>query len=130
MISKLITKLRLIALTEQGLNNCEHAKILNAAANTIEELSAKLASANMERSTAYYNDGWIPVSERLPDSGRKVLLQTEGNQMTVAFLDKKLKWYADSGDHFCTDLCAKPIAWQPLPDPYEPKGENHGESNI
>lgn len=64
---------------------------------------------------------WIPCSERLPEKGRKVLLQTEGSQMTVAFLDKKLKWYVDSGDYFCTDLSAKPIAWRPLPEPY--KGE-------
>lgn len=37
------------------------------AADTIETLSAKLSAANMERSTAYYNDGWIPCSERLPE---------------------------------------------------------------
>lgn len=62
---------------------------------------------------------WIPCSERLPSTGRKVLLQTKGNQMVVAFLDKKNKWYVDSGDYFCTDLCAEPIAWQPLPESYK-----------
>lgn len=62
---------------------------------------------------------WIPCSERLPSAGRKVLLQTKGNQMVVAFLDKKNKWYVDSGDYFCTDLCAEPIAWQPLPESYK-----------
>lgn len=62
---------------------------------------------------------WIPCSERLPSAGRKVLLQTKGNQMVVAFLDKKNKWYVDSGDYFCTDLCAESIAWRPLPEPYK-----------
>lgn len=61
---------------------------------------------------------WIPVSERLPDKGRTVLLQTEGNQMAVAFLNKKSEWYVDSGDYYCTDLSAKPIAWMPLPEPF------------
>ena len=41
-------------------------KTFRDAADTIEELSAKLATTNMERSTAYYDDSWIPCSERLP----------------------------------------------------------------
>lgn len=72
-------------------------------------------------------DKWIPCSERLPEVGRKILLQTQGKQMTVAFLGKKHMWYSDSGDGFCTSLCVKPIAWTPLPQPY--KGESHGKFN-
>jgi hypothetical protein len=62
---------------------------------------------------------WILCDEKLPDKGMTVLLQTAGNQMTVAFLDKKSEWYVDSGDYFCTNLCAKPIAWMPLPEAYK-----------
>lgn len=40
---------------------------LHCAADTIEALYAKLQAANMERSTAYYNGGWIPVSVRQPE---------------------------------------------------------------
>lgn len=90
----------------------ETEEVLKEAADAIEMLLAKLEAR-------VQNGEWIPCSERLPSAGRKVLLQTKGNQMVVAFLDKKNKWYVDSGDYFCTDLCAEPIAWQPLPEPYK-----------
>ena len=41
------------------------------AADTIETLSAKLHAANMERSSAHYHGGWIPVSERTPEMNKE-----------------------------------------------------------
>lgn len=41
--------------------------LLREAADTIKVQSAKIHAYAMERSTAYYNGGWIPVSERLPE---------------------------------------------------------------
>ena len=73
MISEQIERLRKIADT--GFSERGMARELFDAADTIEELSAKLASANMARSTAYYNDGWIPCSERLPEIRDKYLCQ-------------------------------------------------------
>lgn len=59
MISEQIQALRDLSVvySTNGL-----AKVFTNAADTIEELSAKLATANMERSTDYYNGGWIPCS--------------------------------------------------------------------
>ncbi len=69
LISEQIQKLRDLAddpeIDMYGIKELNDA--FKEAADTIEALSAKLASANMERSSAYYNDGWIPVSEKLPD---------------------------------------------------------------
>lgn len=65
---------------------------------------------------------WIACDEELP-KGRKVLLQTDENQMTVAFLDKKMNWYSDSGDGWCVDIDVKPVAWMPLPQTYREKGQ-------
>lgn len=66
MISEQINGLRKLAKTlEEGAWYVDVLQLVNelrCSADTIEELSAKLASANMERSTAYYNDGWIPCS--------------------------------------------------------------------
>ena len=57
------------------------AKDYKEAADIIEELSAKLAGANKERSEQYYKDvpdtnvgKWIPVSERLPDAETEVIV--------------------------------------------------------
>ena len=52
LISKQINELR------------EYAKLINDAADTIEMLSAKLHASQMERSSQYYNDGWVPVDEK------------------------------------------------------------------
>ncbi len=71
MISEQIERLRHIA--DCGFSARGYARELYDAARTIEELSTKLANANMERSTAYYNDGWIPCSERLPEEYAEVL---------------------------------------------------------
>ena len=57
------------------------AKDYKEAADIIEELSAKLASANMDRSEQYYEDvpdtnvgKWISVSEKLPDTETEVIV--------------------------------------------------------
>lgn len=61
-------------------------KVFAEAADTIEELSAKLADVNMERSTAYYNDGWIPCS-MLPPRGKKVLIHMAEDFYDTAWFD-------------------------------------------
>jgi hypothetical protein len=42
-------------------NNSRDYHVLNHAANTIEELSAKLASSNMERSEQHYDNDYVKV---------------------------------------------------------------------
>ena len=70
MISEQVADLREKAqiFEDSGCATNGIVKTFRKAADTIEELSAKLATANMERSTAYYNDGWIPCSSgRMPE---------------------------------------------------------------
>lgn len=51
--------------------------MLLKASGTIESFSAKLQEANMERSDRYYNGGWIPCEDRLPEDGVDVLVWFE-----------------------------------------------------
>ena len=103
--------------------------LLSQAADTIEELSAKVARQNMERSSQYYGGGWISVEERLPEiteigyGGTErysedvlvTLLWYDGDVTTdTSWYNKDGTWGSDS------DNC-KVIAWQPLPPAYEPK---------
>lgn len=55
---------------------------------------------------------WIPCSERLPETDRKVIVQTEAGLITDG------RWTGDTW--FTTDdyTCYKVIAWRPLPVPY------------
>ena len=114
--------------------------ILKQAADTIEELSAKLATANMERSTAYYNDGWIPCSEKTPEFEKYTLIPMwvtmRKKDGTCRFVTR-LKWNGYHGrwewnNGKTVSDTWEIIAWQKVnyPAPYQPKGDNHGESNI
>lgn len=116
LTSKQIDELRAYAKDRKG----ELAKLINDAADTIELLSTKLSAANMERSSQYYHDGWIPCSERLPNKGDVVLI-TNGNHHigygkfrgTDFELNGKTYWWwkGNTSEHV--------IAWMPLPEPWK-----------
>lgn len=84
LISKQIEELRAYAADRKG----ELAKMVSDAADTIESLSEKLSAANMERSSQYYNDGWIPVTDRLPEEGLVIVAcGKDGDALYVASAD-------------------------------------------
>ena len=62
------------------------------------------------------NNGWIPCSELLPEYGEVVMCCCENGGITVSCIThkceklSKIVWF---GQH-------RVIAWQPLPDPYQP----------
>lgn len=60
---------------------------------------------------------WIPISERLPELGRRVLCQCRANIYEILKLTVD-GWYYDQ-DHCYMESFV--IAWMPLPEPY--KGE-------
>lgn len=64
--------------------------------------------------------GWIPVSERLPKVGEKVLCQCQANIFEILKLMVD-GWYHDENHCYMSGFV---IAWQPLPKPYEDKGGN------
>lgn len=57
--------------------------------------------------------GWIPVSEALPDEeGSYLVTFNDGYVSSVPFYDEDWELWCDSGE---------PVAWQPLPEPYKGK---------
>ena len=69
----------------------------------------------MERSSQYYNDGWIPCSEKLPDDGRVVLWCNEhGSVFTSAITVRVGKSWAIGKKHRLSEI----VAWMPLPKRY------------
>lgn len=72
----------------------------------------------------HMNDGWISVLERLPKDDRYVLVCNVRGAMDLARWDGKRWWTGFSHADIARDV----IAWQPLPDPYNPKkGEENDE---
>lgn len=131
-----------IALKCNADVTCEEArkplKIIDEAINAIKELSAKLSAANMERSSQYYNGGWIPCSERLPEEKPSIFAELKGTGkwrksmwekssdkvlITVEYKDggKKTDVASTEDGEWNTYIVGWPfevIAWQPLPEPY------------
>ena len=73
------------------------------------------------------NDGWIPVEERLPEEGKKVLVWYEYfryGEYNRMFKTYGISWQFDG--HWSGDVSgtkARCIAWRPLPEQY--RGDNN-----
>ena len=89
-----------------------------------EDIDAfKIAISALEKQL---NNGWIPVSERLPESiGDTVLITVPINRGTshhfgsldIAYMrnDEKRVFYGTDGEYSFDEV----TAWQPLPEPYK-----------
>ena len=71
------------------------------------------------------NDGWIPVSERLPEEGKEVLAQftvrvVHTNNKVDEFVYIHTMYYENGAwQSFAGVPNGKVEAWQPLPEPYK-----------
>ena len=104
-------------------------KALMEAMNIVREVAKEYESCEVMRSNCEVakDGGWIPCSERLPnkDENRKYLVCGKNGGIYIAeFVCKSVSnntsicpWWSASGRY-----CPSPIAWQPLPAPYQ-KGE-------
>lgn len=93
------------------------------AADTIEALSAKLQSENMDRSERYYNGGWIPCEDikNIPDNEQLVWITIEYKgggieRIEGIFIDGELCYMSG------ISVSAIAKAWMPryVPEPYHP----------
>lgn len=74
---------------------------------------------------------WIPVTERLPKLGRKVLLYfSKSENMAVGFLrdadDEETMWSVLVGGEYSVVCYHEPTHWMPLPEPPEDGGADNG----
>lgn len=119
IITEQIKRLRKYAGSRKG----EIADICKDAAETIETLSEKVRTANMERLMAYYNGGWIPVKERLPEDEQEILFSTKTGRVHSGKYhddDSANQWYSHRDK--CRAWNNVVNAWMPLPKPYREDG--------
>ena len=62
---------------------------------------------------------WIPVTERCPDTDRRVLCQTVTKKGVINMI---IGYYAD--DRWCCGMNSNVVAWMDLPEPYTEEKEN------
>lgn len=79
-----------------------------------------------------YNNGWIPCSERLPETDDyvlcwyeyKVMQGTRIGEMNQTYgIGYYFNYHNSWGGEVACGVDCKVIAWQPLPPDYQPKGE-------
>lgn len=129
MITELIEKLKDVSNTMQKIGMNRQASVIVDAYRTIEELSAKLHTVNMEQSSQYHHGGWIKCKDRLPEIGRMVLIEfadssnrilmNDYNSCDLAWMPNDRYWLTSQGMFKTSEI----IAWMPLPEPIE-EGED------
>lgn len=72
-----------------------------------------------------YNQGWIPVTEKLPKEAEDVILtfrNSAGIFVEMATCIRgKFYYISDADGNYYEEEFKEPIAWMPLPDPYKQK---------
>ena len=81
----------------------------------------------VKQTAAEYNNGWIPVSERLPETDKYILLSFSNFSIPCVGRYNEDEnggaFYIGDEDETCVSQYLFVNAWQPLPAPYQPKGE-------
>lgn len=105
----------------KGLSNEDAIEVLK---NDIEICTIQQKQACDMAIKALEQTRWIPVSERLPELGEKVLCQCRANIYEVLKLTVD-GWYYNPNHCYMESFV---IAWMPLPKPY--KAENKIEQAL
>lgn len=102
-------------MSPDGTATCGQTPLLRKAANVIEELSAKYEKALRDLVKHVELPKWIPVTERLPETFKHVLVNIPGMTphptVQEAFLEKNGMWYSN-GFRYSTEEITH---WMPLP---------------
>lgn len=110
-----------IANTGDEKLDCAYEHVGDALDKAIEIV--KKEAEKLGTDTNVGSNGWIPCSERLPEPIRPVLV-TLRNWMNDKYFVRVGRFHTD---HWKTDEGivenSVVLAWQPLPQPYQPKGE-------
>ena len=89
----------------------DYAAEFNMPLMTVAQHQRILAALSAQQSAPERTDGWISVSERLPDVAQEVIVDSEFDGVTAGFLDSYGEWYSPNSDYKLTRV----VAWQPLP---------------
>lgn len=135
VFEKIIEKLNSKKTYFQGFYEREGKTEHDSDLNKATQLALDDAIEIVKQEDTEYNNGWIPCSERLPEKNQLVLVCAESTtissgtiRMVGAYANGA--WFiqnsVDTLGFPCLEYCV--VAWQPLPLPYQPKGENNENS--
>lgn len=103
--------------------NSKDQEVLNAYSQGYEDGTDNFYNAAVQIIREHMNDGWIPVSIRMPEkAGTYIINVLDGERDVVTFA----KWQNRYKRFDMTGARAywRIIAWRPLPEPYHPERSN------
>ena len=104
----------IITLKVNVIYACEKAGLTKATIRLVEDALNQAISA-LEKQE---QEKWIPVMERLPEDGERVLITYDKNVIRATWDQMRGNFYDTNAMSLDKDLVS---AWRPLPDPYVPK---------
>ena len=129
VFEKIIEKLNSKKAYFQRFYECEGKSEHDADLNKSTQLAFDDAIEIVKQEAEQYNNGWIPVSERLPDEAFGCLVtvmacepstQTDFENILPYFFGYDGETWNDADGE---EIPFEVIAWRKLPTPYQPKGE-------
>lgn len=118
VFEKIIEKLKIERKSYEAEHAWNYAKGLEYAEEIVKQAATEC------------NNGWIPVEDRVPERNKPVLVYAEsrtisGGIITMVGVCDKGFWFIQNGVDTLGFPCRdyKVIAWHPLPEPYQTKGE-------
>ena len=117
----------LAKLNEPNLGDRHFFEWLDCASiDYLKGANAELAALRTRLEEAEARERWIPVSERLPDNERRVLVHVELPGRTSFCTGAN---YSEYGCHIddSDDNGSGVVAWRELPEPYTPSKEQDHE---
>ena len=101
----------------------ESIKTKNLAYKEVIEIVNQLAE-EYRQDLDKNSQGWIPCSERLPEkNGMYLVTQKRYSLDTRRMIGIETDYVQFSCGEWCRARFLEVVAWQPLPEPYQPKGE-------
>ena len=95
---------------------CDCDRMGMDAADKIEELVDRCARYAEEAMELREKHQWIPVTERLPAEGERVLAAVEGVWVGEAYRDMRDTWMRSYGTPWDASIGMSVTHWMPLPD--------------
>ncbi|MGN0384585.1 MAG: DUF551 domain-containing protein [Lachnospiraceae bacterium] len=115
----------------------EKAIFYNSASDVDQSIRSGIITAKeiVQEAATEYNNGWIPCSERLPETDEYILLSFEN--FTIADIGRyeideegNGAFYPGDEDKSYASFGLFVNAWQPLPAPYQEEGESNGSGKV
>lgn len=130
MIEKMLKKLEELNIESQSCSECAYIKECDAMQEKYDipdnvclcTMLMKLKAKEIVQEVAKeYNNGWIPVEDRLPDHNIDV-------EVTLANWERHICWYSGLRQEWIDavsddESTLNVIAWKEPSEPYQPKGE-------